>query len=125
TLLVNAAAPGDVATGNTFDFYTKSGNHYQYIHGGDNEWVLKSIEDPNGNRTELFYVGEPGDLRVSQVRDAAGRTLKLEYEKRAFAFWDAEVITRVTAPGGVEMRFEYDSFGNLTRASREALASER
>ncbi len=108
----------------SFDFYTKSGNHYHYGNFGNNAWHLSWIEDPNGNRTTLDYetgadAGGDKEPRVAAVRDSAGRTLRFHYQLAAFAFWKGEVITSVEAPGSIVETFEYDTYGNLSRVARE------
>lgn len=67
-----------------------------------------------GPRRLLAWVIGPSD-----------RTLRFEYGHREFGQWIGSVLTRVIAPGGIEVSFDYDAASNLVRASREALASER
>ncbi len=108
----------------SFEFYSKSGNHFHYGTFGNGAWHLSWIEDPNGNRTTLEYetaadAGSDKEPRVAAVRDAAGRTLRFHYQLAAFTFWKGQVLTSVEAPGGIVETFTYDIFGNLSRVARE------
>ena len=111
---------------NTYDFYTKAGIRYHYVHTrNENEWYLDYIADPNGNLITLSYEGDYDEYRVEVVRDSAGRSLKFEYEERDFTFWSGKVLIQVQGPYGTSVSYQYDDFGNLIRATREALRSER
>ncbi len=106
----------------TFDYFSKSGNHYHYRQGRGSEWVLDRIEDPNGNTTRLDYEASPVDpetLRLVSVEDPAGRRLRFTWESRTFYQWDGDVITRVEGPAGLSISYFYDGWGNLVRAERE------
>lgn len=108
----------------SFDFYSKSGNRFHYATASEGALHLTWMADPNGNRTTLEYeVGPDKEPRVAAVRDSAGRTLRFHYEMAAFRFWKGQVLTRVEAPGGMVESFEYDVFGNLSRATREPHAA--
>ncbi|MCP4660385.1 MAG: RHS repeat protein, partial [bacterium] len=110
----------------TYDFYTKSGTRYHYVHTrNENEWYLDRIVDSNGNLITLTYEGDPDEYRVEVVRDSAGRSLHFEYVERDFAFWSGKVLIKVQGPYGTSVSYRYDEFGNLIRATREALRSER
>ncbi|MCP4662147.1 MAG: hypothetical protein GY856_42635, partial [bacterium] len=108
----------------TFDFYSKNGNRHHFRYFGDDEYYLLYIEDPNGNKTELFYVDDMENPRVETVRDPAGRELNFGYEEREVEFWEGPVLVQVNGPGGIEMTFEYDGYGNLIWAAREGLQAD-
>ena len=110
----------DVGSG-AFDFYTTGGTRYHYGHVFQSEFYLQWVEDPYGNRLTVTYAAEPGAPRPAAVRDAAGRVLRLTYQRALFGL-DGEgvVLTRVEGPGGIAVEFVYDGWGNLVGAAREA-----
>ena len=110
---------------NTFDYYTLDGMryHYRFIVGGTS-WALDYIEDTNGNRLDAIYNNDPDNFLITHVRDSAGRAFTFEYETMGFGFWSGDVLTRVSIPSGARIDFEYDDWGNLVRASREAILDE-
>jgi RHS repeat-associated protein len=119
------------ADDSSFDFYSKSGNRFHYLHLREREWYLSFIEDPSGNRTVLSYTGDPETWRVSSVVDATGQMLRFGYEQRAFVFrdapggtWTGWVLVRVDGPGGMAVTFDFDDYGNLIQAARESLQAE-
>src|SRR6185369_1035666 len=113
TLLINPAADG-------FDFYSKNGTHFRYVHSVGEKFPLAWIQDPDGNTTTLEYDKSSDEPQLVAVHDAAGRTLAFKYDRRKF-FPDRSgaVLVQVTGPGGISLSFDYDVYGNLTRAARE------
>ena len=115
------ADPGSL----TFDFYAKGGRRYHYQPTGSSRWTLAWVEDPDGNRVDLFYDGSASRPLLVAVRDGAGRTLTFTYEQRTFLLatgvelWTGQVLTRVGGPDGLSVSFEYDGRGHLVRARRE------
>ncbi|MEZ5330528.1 MAG: RHS repeat-associated core domain-containing protein [Thermoanaerobaculia bacterium] len=116
------ADPSDLS----FDFFAKSGRRYHYEATGTPRWILSFVEDPDGNRVDLFYESSQGEPLLVAVRDGAGRTLAFDYEQRTFLLaselelWTGQVLTRVEGPGGVAVSFGYDAAGHLVEARREA-----
>ncbi len=109
---------------NSFDFYSKDGTRYHYVHGVDKEFLLNWISDPDGNTTRLDYDwSNPLEPLLRAVRDPAGRTMAFTYERRDFALWSGTVITKVQGPGGIALSLAYDVHGNLSRAARDSDAS--
>ena len=104
----------------SFDFYSKDGTRYHYIHGAGTEFLLSWVADTDGNTTRLDYdLSNPYEPLLKAVRDSAGRTLSFTYEVRQFAFWGGYVLTRVEGPDGMAVTFNYDFHGNLARAARD------
>jgi len=103
----------------SFDFFGKSGVRYHYANLGAAQWRLDFVSDPNGNTVDLTYDTSAGRPRVSSVKDSAGRAIAFRWENRIFAFSSGDVLTSVEGPDGLSVVFEYDGYGNLTRASQE------
>lgn len=103
----------------SFDFFSKSGARYHYVNLGAAQWRLDFVSDPNGNTVDLTYDTSAGRPRVSSVKDSAGRAIAFRWENRIFAFSSGDVLTSVEGPDGLSVVFEYDGYGNLTRASQE------
>jgi RHS repeat-associated protein len=103
----------------SFDFFSKSGVRYHYANLGAVQWRLDFVSDPNGNTVDLTYDTSAGRPRVSSVKDSAGRAIGFRWENRIFAFSSGDVLTSVEGPDGLSVVFEYDGYGNLTRASQE------
>ena len=104
----------------SFDFYSKDGTRYHYVHGAGTEFLLSWVADPDGNTTRLDYdLSNPHEPLLKAVRDSAGRTLSFTYEVRQFALWGGYVLTRVEGPDGMALTFSYDIHGNLARSARE------
>ena len=109
----------------TYDFYSPDGTQYHYENVHDlGAYHLVYISDPNGNTTKLGY--DPDDktrARLLTVEDASMRTLEFTYEEKTFNIPGVAkttlVITRIEGPGGLQVDFEYDDAGNLTRVARE------
>ncbi|HEX3529650.1 MAG TPA: DUF6531 domain-containing protein, partial [Thermoanaerobaculia bacterium] len=113
TLLINNSENG-------FDFYSKNGTRYHYVHGVDEEFPLAWIQDPDGNTTTLEYDNSSGQPQLVAVHDAAGRTLAFTYDRRQFfTNKSGPVLVQVTGPDGLSLSFDYDVYGNLIRAARE------
>ncbi|MEM7588240.1 MAG: DUF6531 domain-containing protein, partial [Acidobacteriota bacterium] len=112
SLVVN---PGD----ETYDFFTPGGHRFHYEPVDEGRWDLSQITDPNGNVTTLTYSGLGDERLLRRVSDANGRSLEFFYEERVFALWEGPVLVRVTGPEELEVRFDYDAYGNLVSAERE------
>jgi RHS repeat-associated protein len=107
---------------NTFLLDTPGGNRYRYVRGDEivPVFLLDEIRDPSGNTTHLSYrQGWNRQPIVSEVMEAGGRRLQFSYETTSLGAWRGDLLTRVAAPGGVHVAFEYDRFGHMIRASRE------
>ncbi len=105
--------------GESYDFFTPGGHQYRYEPVAEGRWDLSQVSDPNGNITTLAYSGLGDDRLLRRVTDASGRSLEFFYEERNFALWEGPVLVRVEAPEGLEVRFDYDAYGNLISAERE------
>lgn len=112
TLVLDRAA-------NAFDFYSKNGNRYHYVHGVEGDFPLAYIQDPDGNTTTLEYDRSADRPQLVAVRDAAGRSLTFRYDRRRFGTASGAVLVQVEGPEGIVLTFDYDVFGNLIRAARE------
>ncbi len=103
----------------TYDYFTKARIRYHYAQSADpqryEEYVLRFVEDPHGNRTTLAYAGV-APFALSSVTDAGGRTLAFSYGR--FGVVPEERIVRIEGPLGLAVTFDYDAKGNLLRASR-------
>ena len=103
----------------TFDFYPKGGNKYHYIQLQANVWWMQYIEDPNGNRLTVQLLPRESTPVIASVTDSVGRSLLFEYELKDFGLYNAEMLTQVKGPDGININFEYDDLGNLISANRE------
>ncbi len=100
----------------SYDYYTKTRIRYHFEESSvADEYTLRFIEDPNGNRLTLTY-NEIWPNNLITVQDASGRTLEFEYEP--YGVFHEDRIVRVTGPMGLEVSFEYDIYGNLISAAR-------
>ncbi len=108
----------------SFEYYPPGGTKYVFVKLQPNTWWLQTIEDNNGNRTELTYQQTLFAPLLQRVTDAAGRTLSFTYEHRNFGLWSGDVLTGVSGPGGIMLTFTYDDLGNLTNAARPGASSE-
>jgi YD repeat-containing protein len=82
-------------------------------------WELDTVTDPDGNVARLVHASVGGKRQLRRVEDAAGRRLHFTYQDRELALWEGEVLVAVTGPDGIEVRFDYDTYGNLISAERE------
>ncbi len=107
---------------NSYDYYTpqRTRHHYESVPNSADTSApvlhrLAFIEDANGNRLTLTYdAGLPSNLTT--VTDAAGRALSFTYQ--LFGFMPEPRITSIQGPLNLAVTFEYDSQGNLRRATR-------
>jgi RHS repeat-associated protein len=106
-----------VFVNNAYDYYSKTRIRYRYqpppIGSVDGDYRLTSIEDPHGNRLELAYQDE----NLKTVTDAAGRSLSFTYAP--FGTVPEPRIVRVDGPLGLQITYDYDSYGNLITATRD------
>lgn len=104
----------------SYDFYTKARIRYHYEKSPDpqksNQYSLRYIEDPNGNRLTLTYEQGP-PFTLNTVQDDSGRTLEFEYAE--YGSPREARIVRITGPMGLEVNFDYDQYGNLLSATRD------
>jgi len=109
----------------SFDFFTKGRVRYHYVGVArteterlfDGRPTLQFIEDPNGNRIQLFYDPEGNLIEAREVfaGGAAGRSLFFTYKSvRGFPR-----VTKVTGPLGLLITYEYDQFANLVKVTRD------
>ena len=106
-------------TDDEYDYYTKSRTRYHYEQEPEPtalcNYTLRFIEDSFGNRLTLEY--DPNSpYKLIAVRDASGRTLEFTYD--SFGTVPESRIVQITGPLGLEVSFDYDVYGNLTRATR-------
>ena len=107
-------------TDDEYDFYTKSRTRYHYEQEPEptalSNYTLRFIEDPFGNRLTLEY--DPNSpYKLIAVRDASGRTLEFTYN--SFGTVPENRIVQMSGPLGLEVNFEYDAYGNLTKATQD------
>jgi RHS repeat-associated protein len=116
-----------------FDFYTKARVRYHFerepmIPG--EVYTLRFIEEPNGNRITLDYVGGDGDpTTLDAVTDSSGRSLVFEYQQIGqFAVGPRKRLVKLRGRNaltggnllGLEITYEYDTFGNLIKVTRKS-----
>lgn len=103
-----------------YDFFTKSRTRYHYEQEpeptAENNYTLRYIEDTFGNRLTLLYDQNPPYSLIA-VQDASGRALEFTYG--AYGTVPEDRIVKITGPLGLEVNFEYDSYGNLSKATRD------
>jgi len=109
----------------SFDFFTKGRVRYHYLDvelfEGEEQYAgrptLSFIEDPNGNRLELFYDSQRNITRVKEVFQGGveGRSLAFEY----VLVLGEPRLKRVRGPMNLEVTYEYDEHGNLIEAKRD------
>jgi len=153
---------------NSYDFYTKSHVRYHFelqppsnpnSASSDKIYTLRFIEEPNGNRINLYYDTNdpavknlPGLLlpyvdsdpdTLDLIEESSGRALILDYsavfdsntdtyrweknnQKDPPDIFRRKRITRLTGYDpisfdlhGLDVRYEYDSVGNLIQVSRD------
>jgi RHS repeat-associated protein len=107
-----------------FDFFTKGHVRYYFkqILPGD-VYHLSFIEEPNGNKIALEYRTDGDPATLDQVTDSSGRSLLFEYQEKAGRKRIVKVTGRSLSGGdllGLEILYEYDSEGNLTKATRKS-----
>jgi len=106
-------------TDDEYDFYTKSRTRYHYEQEPEptalSNYTLRFIEDPFGNRLALEY-DQNSPYKLIAVRDSSGRTLGFTYG--SFGTVPENRIVKVSGPLGLEVSFEYDAYGNLTKTTR-------
>jgi RHS repeat-associated protein len=115
----------------SFDFYSKDGTRYHYVFfPRTKKWQLTYVQDTNGNTQTLNYDmnAVPAPLLVN-VTDSAGRQLNFKYTLQSLLLpiaaqagqplaAELPFLQQVTGPGGLEMDFNYDTYGNLLSVSR-------
>jgi len=115
----------------SFDFYSKDGTRYHYVFfPRTKKWQLTYVQDTNGNTQTLNYDmnAVPAPLLVN-VTDSAGRQLNFKYALQSLLLpiaaqagqplaAELPFLQQVTGPGGLEMDFNYDTYGNLLSVSR-------
>lgn len=112
-----------VEVGDRWVFTAKDGTkyHYEKYSFNNRSWQLAYIEDTNGNNLALGYDPAATDPLLMVVRDSSGRTLEFQYEAKpgAFQFLNNQLITKVKAPYGIELLYEYDDQGRLIKATKQ------
>src|SRR5262249_20725747 len=110
-----------------YDFYTKAHVRYHFANDLGNCLLLQFIEEPNGNKIELYYDKNdprtsslPGAMRaaldgdamtLNVIKDSSGRALFLKYDDIAHAMRIVEITgydPDGTALGGLLITFRYD-----------------
>ncbi|MGE3972168.1 MAG: DUF6531 domain-containing protein, partial [Porticoccaceae bacterium] len=90
----------------SFDYFSIDGTRYHYTQpaldglvGSFPQTVLVYIEDVDGNRIEYTYARSDidGELRVIELRDSAGRSLRFDY-----VAFEEKCISTIVRPGGSE-----------------------
>ncbi|MGE3972859.1 MAG: DUF6531 domain-containing protein, partial [Porticoccaceae bacterium] len=90
----------------SFDYFSIDGSRYHYAQpaldglvGSFPQTVLTLIEDVDGNRIEYTYARSDidGELRVIELRDSAGRSLRFDY-----VAFEEKCISTIVRPGGSE-----------------------
>ncbi|WP_169741313.1 RHS repeat-associated core domain-containing protein [Andreprevotia chitinilytica] len=116
------------ATDHSFDFYSKDGTryHFTFMSAGSN-WKLAFVEDSNGNRsTYTWDLNATPEPRVTQVTDANKRTVTFKYTdvllnslvKTSNHQHSFPMVSEVDGPDGIQLLFEHDEYGNLTKVTR-------
>ena len=114
----------------SFDFFTKGRVRFHYVdielfEGDplfDGKPTLDFIEDPNGNRIQLSYDSERilEEAREVFADGSEGRVLTFDYENVR----GVPRVRRITGPLGLEVTYEYDSFANLIKVTRDERVEE-
>ncbi|MBL0164400.1 MAG: glycohydrolase toxin TNT-related protein [Xanthomonadales bacterium] len=115
-----------IQRGADYDFYAKDGTRYHFAQSSSAGTYLSFIEDPNGNRITYSYDVVAGVPRVRRLADGSGRQINLAYQiKNVTRPYGGTTISEsysvlrdVTGPLGLHVQYQYDDFGNLTRATR-------
>jgi RHS repeat-associated protein len=107
---------------NAYDYYTpqRTRYHYESVPNSADASApvlhrLAYIEDTNGNRLSLSYDVAP-PFNLTRVTDAAGRSLSFTYQ--LFGLVPEPRLTSIQGPLNLSVTFEYDTQGNLRRATR-------
>ncbi|MDR4506573.1 MAG: Ig-like domain-containing protein [Candidatus Scalindua sp.] len=135
--------PNNLAKG--LDFYTKAHIRYHFELDPNQSfmplqelYILRFIEEPNGNKIRLFYderppLGDNDPTTLDQVTDASDRSLLFEYEievsGQKIAYTDIYLKKRIRKITGsdpltgsdldLELTYEYDIHGNLVTVRRK------
>ena len=109
----------------TFDFFTKGRVRFHYVDillfEGDilfsGRPTLDFIEDPNGNRIQIFYDAARNIIEAREVfaDGSEGRSLKFDY----IDVLGVPRVSKITGPLGLEISYSYDAFANLTAVTRD------
>lgn len=117
---------GDLQRVNASDrwvFTAKDGTryHYEKYRFNARSWQLAYVEDTNGNTLALGYDPAAKDPRLMVVKDSSGRALEFEYAPKpsGFRFLNNHLITRIKAPNGIELLFDYDDHGRLIKSTKQ------
>jgi RHS repeat-associated protein len=99
-----------------YDYYTRALTRYHYelapAEIADPDYRLTFMEDAAGNRLTLTYAG----TMLSAVTDASGRSLTFSYEPAGAS--KEERLKKIEGPMDLVVTYDYDEFGNLTKATR-------
>jgi YD repeat-containing protein len=109
----------------SFDFFTKGRVRFHYLDiplfEGDRLYggrpTLDYIEDPNGNRIQIFYDANRNIIEAREIfaDGTEGRSLHFEY----IDVLGFPRVERITGPLSLEILYEYDAFANLERVTRD------
>lgn len=103
----------------SYNLYTTSGTRYHFAKIFNEDYQIDFIEDTNGNALRFAYNPGSTEHELITVESDSGRSFSFEYEYRSFIPKGGKVITKVTGPAGIEINFDYDTYGNLKSSSRE------
>ncbi len=106
-----------------FDFFTPARIRHHFQREGQlpgEVYTLRFMEDANGNRLTFDYLAGDGDpTTLDSVTDSAGKQLRFRYstianQKRIVA----ATVDVGDADLGIDVRYGYDTLGNLTVVTR-------
>ena len=104
--------------GSVYRFTDKAGNvHHFESPDADGRPRLDFIEEPHGDRLVFTYDGASRLTKVAEVQPEAGEVRAATFTYRSI-YGDDRIVRAEIAALGLAVDYEYDTRGNLTKATR-------